>query len=167
MHSKIQGHRPFGSGEEDLFRFLPYMDMAAILVMWPGPFEQIFVPPSHRSSKWNLNLIAQWFLRRRCLKSVDDDVRRRPTYPIAHQMSLRLRRAKKPQWRKFSFKWMVIFVRHLMKHVANIMIYNKGVWGQSPQELKDVWCWRRAEITVTKIAIKNRHKFKWKHRQCN
>ena len=28
MHTKIQGHRPFGSGEEDLFRFLPYMGMA-------------------------------------------------------------------------------------------------------------------------------------------
>ena len=25
--------------------------------------------------------LAQWFLRRRCLISVDDDVRRRPTYP--------------------------------------------------------------------------------------
>ena len=31
IHTKIQGHRPSGSGEEDLFRFLPYMDMAAIL----------------------------------------------------------------------------------------------------------------------------------------
>ena len=50
MHTKIQGHRPFGSGEEDFFRFLPYMGMAAILVMWPGPFEQTFVLPSHRSS---------------------------------------------------------------------------------------------------------------------
>ena len=26
--------------------FLPYMGMVAILVMWPGPFEQTFVPPS-------------------------------------------------------------------------------------------------------------------------
>ena len=37
MRSKIQGHWPFGSGEEDFFRFLPYMGIAAILVMWPGP----------------------------------------------------------------------------------------------------------------------------------
>ena len=57
MHTKIQGHQPFGSGE-DLFSFLPYMGMAAILVMWPQPFEQNFVPPSHRSSKWNLTLIG-------------------------------------------------------------------------------------------------------------
>ena len=34
------------------------MGMAAILVMWPGPFEQIFVPQSHRSSIWNLTLIG-------------------------------------------------------------------------------------------------------------
>ena len=58
MHIKIQGHWPFGSREEDFFRFLPYMAMAAILVMWPGPFEQTFVPPSHRSSIWNLTLIG-------------------------------------------------------------------------------------------------------------
>ena len=34
------------------------MGMAAILVMWPGPFEQTFAPPSHRSSIWNLTLIG-------------------------------------------------------------------------------------------------------------
>ena len=37
MHTKIQGHGPFGSGE-DFFRFLPYMGMAAILVI-PHPIE--------------------------------------------------------------------------------------------------------------------------------
>ena len=70
MHTKIQGHWPFGSGE-DFFKFLPYMAMAAILVMWPAPVEQTFVPPSHRSSIWNLTLIGPMVLRRRCLKSVD------------------------------------------------------------------------------------------------
>ena len=30
------------------------MGIAAILVMWPGPFEQTFVPPSHGDSIWNL-----------------------------------------------------------------------------------------------------------------
>ena len=39
-------------------RFLPYMGMAAILLMWPVPFEHTFVPPSHRSSIWNLILIG-------------------------------------------------------------------------------------------------------------
>ena len=32
------------------------MGMEAILVMWPGPFEQTYVPQSHRSSIWNLTL---------------------------------------------------------------------------------------------------------------
>ena len=58
MHTNIQGHWPFGSREEDFFRFLPYMAMAATLVMWPGPLEQTFVPPSHKSSIWNLTLIG-------------------------------------------------------------------------------------------------------------
>ena len=59
LHTKFQGHQPFGSGEEDFLRFLPYMSMAAILVMWPGSFEQTFVPPSHGGSIWNMTLIGQ------------------------------------------------------------------------------------------------------------
>ena len=50
LHTKFQGHRPFGSGEEDFLRFLPY----TTLIVWPGPFEQIFIPPSHGDSIWNL-----------------------------------------------------------------------------------------------------------------
>ena len=34
------------------------MGMAAILVMWPGPFEQSFVPLSHGGATWNLALIS-------------------------------------------------------------------------------------------------------------
>ena len=30
------------------------MGMVAILVMWHGPFEQPFVPPSQGGSTWNL-----------------------------------------------------------------------------------------------------------------
>ena len=44
LHTKFRGNRPASSGEEDFLRFLPYMVMAAILVMWPGPFIQTFVP---------------------------------------------------------------------------------------------------------------------------
>ena len=33
LHTKFRGHQPFGSGEEDILRFLPYMGMVAILVM--------------------------------------------------------------------------------------------------------------------------------------
>ena len=56
LHAKFQGQQPFGSREEIFLRFLPYMGTAAILVMWPGPFEQTFVSPSHRSDIWNLTL---------------------------------------------------------------------------------------------------------------
>ena len=34
------------------------MGMAAILVMWPGLFEQTFLPPSHGDSIWNLASIG-------------------------------------------------------------------------------------------------------------
>ena len=33
LHAKFQDHRTSGSGEEDFESFLPYMGMAAILVM--------------------------------------------------------------------------------------------------------------------------------------
>ena len=33
LHAKFQDNRTNGSGEEDFLKFLPYMGMAAILVM--------------------------------------------------------------------------------------------------------------------------------------
>ena len=33
LHTKFRGNQPASSGEEDLEGFLPYMGMAAILVM--------------------------------------------------------------------------------------------------------------------------------------
>ena len=39
------------------------MGVAAILVMWPGPFEQSFVPASYGVSIWNMNLIGPVFFR--------------------------------------------------------------------------------------------------------
>ena len=50
LHTKFRGNRPAGSGEEDFLRFLPYMGMAAILYMGPGPFIHSFVPPSQGGS---------------------------------------------------------------------------------------------------------------------
>ena len=35
------------------------MGMVAILVMWPNPFEQAFIPPSQGDSTWNLASIGQ------------------------------------------------------------------------------------------------------------
>ena len=44
LHTKFQGHLPIASGEEDFLRFLPYIGMVAMLVMWPNPFVYIFIP---------------------------------------------------------------------------------------------------------------------------
>ena len=40
LHILFQGHWSVGSGE-DFLRFLPYMGMAAMLVMCPRPFEEL------------------------------------------------------------------------------------------------------------------------------
>ena len=50
LHTKFRGNPSTGSGGEDFKRFLPYMGMAAILVMCPGPFIQTLVPPSQGGS---------------------------------------------------------------------------------------------------------------------
>ena len=42
LHTKFHDNRLTGSREEDVWRFLPYMGIAAILVMWPGPREKNF-----------------------------------------------------------------------------------------------------------------------------
>ena len=34
------------------------MGMAAILVIWPQPFEQTFIFPTQGSSRWNLSSIG-------------------------------------------------------------------------------------------------------------
>ena len=71
-HTKFQGHWPFGSGEEDFLQFLPYMGMAA---SWScdqdGLNKLSFLHPMETPYEIWLQS-AQWFLRRRCLKSVDD-----------------------------------------------------------------------------------------------
>ena len=43
LHTKLCGKRPAGFGEEDIKGFLPYMGMAAILVMRPASCRQIFI----------------------------------------------------------------------------------------------------------------------------
>ena len=37
LHTKFQGSQPSTSEKEDWLKFLPYMGMTAILVMWPQP----------------------------------------------------------------------------------------------------------------------------------
>ena len=52
LQSKPQGQCPFGSGDEDFKGFLPYIRMAAILVMWQRCGEQIVVPFNYWDSIW-------------------------------------------------------------------------------------------------------------------
>ena len=73
LHTNFQGYQPFGSGEEDFLWFLTDMGVPASLVMWPGPFEQTFVPPSHGGLYEIWLGLAKRFLRTKRLKSVDDD----------------------------------------------------------------------------------------------
>ena len=73
LHTKFQGHRPFGSGGEDFLRILPYMGMAAILVNVTRTASTNFRSPHPKETPYEIWLqLAQWFLRRKCLKSVDD-----------------------------------------------------------------------------------------------
>ena len=51
---KFQDRLLFGFGDEDCYRVLPYMSMAANLVMWPWPFEGTLVPPTHGGPTYNL-----------------------------------------------------------------------------------------------------------------
>ena len=55
----IPSHKVIGALvlEKKIFEaFLPYMGVAAILVMWHRPRKQTFIPPSHWGSIWNLAL---------------------------------------------------------------------------------------------------------------
>ena len=56
LQAKFPYNMFIGSGEEG---FLPYMGMAAIIVMWTGLFINALVPPSYRCFLLNLTLIGQ------------------------------------------------------------------------------------------------------------
>ena len=75
------------------------MGMAAILVMWPGLFEQLFVPPTPGGYIWNLVTIGPVVSEEKSFEIVDGRRRRTtdngafPSYKLPR--SLRLRWAKK------------------------------------------------------------------------
>ena len=62
--TKVRENRPVGSGKENFEGFLPYMGVAAILVMLPRCHEQTFVPPTQGGSTLNLALIGQAVLEK-------------------------------------------------------------------------------------------------------
>ena len=68
------------------------MGMAAILVMWPGPFEQTSVPPTQGGSIWNLSSIGPVISEEKMFENVDTHTYIRttePTYTISSPMSLK------------------------------------------------------------------------------
>ena len=71
LHTKFQAHWSIGSGEEDFLRFLPYMGMAAMLVMWPKPFEQFFFPKGPGGYIWNLVVIVPVVSEEKSFEIVD------------------------------------------------------------------------------------------------
>ena len=87
LHIKFQDHSPFCSGEEDFLRFLRYMGMTTLDHV-TRTFEQTFVPPSHRSSTWNLTLTGPVVSEEKMFKECGRQ--RRPTYPISSLLSLQL-----------------------------------------------------------------------------
>ena len=95
LHTKFKGHWSTGSGEEDFLRFLPYMGMAAMLVMWPTPFEQLFFLKGPGGCIWNLVTIRPVVSEEKSFEIVDgrtDD--RACLYYNKLPRSLRLRWAK-------------------------------------------------------------------------
>ena len=72
LYIMFQGHRPFSSLEEDFQMLLPYMGMAAILVMFPRHYEQIFVPPPHVGYTYNLVSIGLAVSEEMSFSNVDE-----------------------------------------------------------------------------------------------
>ena len=82
LHTKFQGHWSIGSGEEDFLKFLPYMGMAAMLVMWPRPFEQFFFPKVPGGCMWNLVAIGYVVSEEKSFEIVDGRTTE-PAYTIS------------------------------------------------------------------------------------
>ena len=79
------------------------MGMAAILVMWPGPFEQTFVPPSHRSSIWILTLIGQVVSEAKMFKECGGRRRTAEAYLLRWANKIPLGKTFSPEFMKILF----------------------------------------------------------------
>ena len=77
------------------------MGVAAILVMWPGPFEQTFVPASQGVSIWNLNFVGPVVSEEKMFEIVDgrmDDGRRSDWYAIGIIIKHKTSTREVPLW---------------------------------------------------------------------
>ena len=59
------------------------MGMAAILVMWRRPFEQLFVPPTPGGYLWNLVTIGPVVSEEKSFEIVDGRRTTEPSHPIS------------------------------------------------------------------------------------
>ena len=57
---KFQKNPPIDFGKEHFYRFLPYMGMAAILVMLPSSFVYTFIP--FNLFRLHIKFAFSWFL---------------------------------------------------------------------------------------------------------
>ena len=94
LHTMFQDHWSIGSREEEFLRFLPYMGMVAILVMWPRPFEQFFVPLTPGGYIWNLVTIGPVVSEEKSFEIIDG-WRTEPAYTISSPGAFGLGELKK------------------------------------------------------------------------
>ena len=84
------------------------MGMAAILVMWPGPFEQLFVPPTPGGYIWNLVTIGPVVSEVKSFEIVDG--RRRRTTDNGAFPSYKLPRSLWLRWAKNVNTWCITYL---------------------------------------------------------
>ena len=73
LHTNFQGHRPLGSRKDDCLKFLPYMGMADILVMYLDQLIKLSFPhPMMAPHKLWLQSAKQ-FLRRKKNVNVESE----------------------------------------------------------------------------------------------
>ena len=141
LHTKSQGHWPFGSGRRRLFTIYGHGGHLGH-VNWIGWTN--FCSPSHGGSIWNLTLIGP-VVSEEMFENVDIHTYRwqRPTYPISSPLCLRLRWAKNEVLYCFSVMsapsrqsdilltcWFVLWLKSTWPifHGPVIFIYLKIIW---------------------------------------
>ena len=73
LFTKFQDHKPRGSEEGDFRRFLPYLGLETILVMWHRTFEQIFIPASRGGSIRHLASNGFMFFEEKKFENVESE----------------------------------------------------------------------------------------------
>ena len=138
QHTKFQGHRPFGSGVEEFLRFLLYIGVAAILVMWPGMFEHTFVSPTQRSSVLNLTLIGSLVSEEKMFKWCGrrtDDGRTTEAY-LSYKLTILYYRSMSSKNSYFDPSYTDIYVYIYTRTTEAYLSYKLTQWAFGSGELK-------------------------------